>query len=419
MQTAEVRDFFKDPTVIRDPFSYYELVRSHGPVWQEPHHGAFVVTGFEEANEVYRDPWMFSSCNAFGGPFPGLPEPAGDDASDLIERHRADFPSSEMLIAFDPPLHHEHRRLMMRMLTPKRLQENEAFTWRLANEQIEAFAADGRCEFVAQYGQPLAMMVIADLLGVPPADRGELKGRIVARGPAGMLGQKLQGNFLEYLEDRFIDYVEERRREPRGVVLTKMALATFSDGSLPEVVEVARLATFLFSGGQGTAARFLASAMIVLAEQPDLQDLLRGDPDQIPAFIEEILRFDSPVKTNFRMARVTTTLGGVTVPAGSTLMLLLPAADRDPRQFEEPEEFRLGRANGREHIAFGRGPHSCPGAPLVRHEGRITVECMLERLGDIRLSEDHHGLPGRRKFDYTPTYILHGVEALHLEFVGR
>ena len=307
---------------------------------------------------------------------------------------------------------------MMRLLTPKRLHENETFTWSLAREQIEAFAPRGRCEFVGEYAQPLAMLVIADLLGVPSADQVELRHRIVARGPAGTVGQELEGNFLGHLEDIFVGYVEARRREPTDDVMTKMAVGTFSDGSLPEVVEVVRLATFLFSGGQGTAARFLANAMSFLAQQPELQELLRHDHDHIPAFIEEMLRFESPVKTNFRMARVATSLGGVTVPAGSTLMLLLPAADRDGRQFVSPNEFHLTRPNAREHIAFGRGAHSCPGAPLVRHEGRITVQCMLDRLESIRLSEEHHGPPGARRFDYTPTYILRGVEALHLEFTA-
>lgn len=414
---VQIPDFFRDPAIIRDPDAYYELARSQGPVWCEPHHGAFVVTGFEEANEVYRHPHRFSSCNAFGGPFPGLPEePDGDDASDLIERHRARFPSSDSLITFDPPKHHEHRRLMMRLLTPKRLQENEAFTWRIASEQIDSFASRGHCEFVGEYAQPLAMLVIADLLGVPPADQVELRRRIVDRGPAGSVDQQLEGNFLEYLEDFFARYVDERRRAPGDDVLTKMALGTFADGSLPEAIEVVRLATFLFSGGQGTAARFLANAMSLLGQDRHLQDMLRRHPGHIPAFIEEMLRFDSPVKTNFRMARVTTVLGGVTIPAGSTLMLLLPAADRDQRQFDDPGSFRLTRPNAREHMAFGRGAHSCPGAPLVRHEGRITVQCMLERFMDIRLSEEHHGFPGARRFDYTPTYILRGVEALHLEF---
>jgi cytochrome P450 len=415
--SEQVCDFFRDPSVVEDPFAYYERARSEGPVWREPYHGCFVVTGYDEMLEVYRDPGTFSSCNAFGGPFPGLPEePSGDDASALIEQYRHIFPSNESLITFDPPLHTDHRGLMMRLLTPLRLKENEAFTWRLADEQIDSFSSKRSCDFIADYAQPVAMLVIADLLGVPPTDQAELRRRMVAKGPAGAVGQKMEGNFLADLEGYFSAYIEDRRREPRDDVLTRMALGTYSDGSLPEVIEVVRVATILFAGGQGTAARFLGNALLLLAEQPESQDILRRDPAQVPHFVEEMLRFNSPVKTNFRMARVSTRLGGVEVPAGSSVMLLMPAADRDARRFARPSEFRLDRANSQQHVAFGRGIHSCPGAPLVRHEARITIERMLDRLRDIRLSEEHHGPPDARRFDYTPTFILRGVEALHLAF---
>lgn len=420
MSTTQIRDFFRDPEVVVDPRSYYEMASVAGPVWREPYEGVFVVTGLDEAVEIYRDVERFSSCNAFGGPFPPLPEtPEGGDASALIEQFRHIFPSSESLVTFDPPKHHEHRRLMMRLLTPKRLQENEAFTWRLADEQIDAFADHGSCEFISEYAQPLAMLVIADLLGVPPEDQAELRRRIMAHGPAGRVGQAMEGNYLEYLEAFFVRYIEDRRSNPRDDVLTKMASATFTDGSLPDLMDVVRVGTFLFAGGQGTAARFHGNAMLFLAEHPELQSQLRQDPELIPEFVEEMLRFESPVKTNFRMARFDTNVAGVAIPAGSTVMILMPAADRDSRQFADPAAFRLDRRNVREHIAFGRGIHSCPGAPLVRHEARITVQRMLERLRDIHLSEGRHGPAEQRRFEFTPTYILRGVESLHLEFGRR
>lgn len=197
-----------------------------------------------------------------------------------------------------------------------------------------------------------------------------------------------------------------------------MANATFPDGSMPEVVDVVRVATLLFAGGQGTAARFLGNAMKHLAEQPEVQQCLREDPAQVPQFLEEMLRFNSPVKVNFRMARTDTTLAGVDVPAGSTLIMLLGAADRDSGRFGCPADFDLGRSNAREHVAFGRGVHSCPGGPLVRTEGRITVTRMLSRLNDIRISESHHGKAGARRFDFTPSFILRGTETLHLDFTS-
>lgn len=411
-------DFFSDPAVVEDPFSYYDLARAHGPVWREPFHGAFVVTGYDEISSIYRDSDTFSSCNSFGGPFARLPEEGdGRDVSELIEKYRRVLPNGESFITFDPPEHTAHRGLMMRLLTPKRLQENEAFMARLADTQIDGFIGRGSCEFLSEYAQPLALLVIADLLGVPEEDFQAIRAAFVAHGTPGAVGEHSEEvDFLGFLERWFTRYIEDRRRRPGDDVLTRMAEATFPDGSVPEVAEVVRVATLLFAGGQGTAARYLGNAVKYLAEHPETQQALRDDPSLIPHFIEELLRYNSPVKVNFRMARVATSLAGVPIPAGSSLVMLMGAADRDDRRFSCPAEFDLHRANAREHVAFGRGVHSCPGGPLVRAEARLTIERLLARLRDIRISESHHGPDEERRFDYTPSFILRGVEQLHLEF---
>ena len=195
-----------------------------------------------------------------------------------------------------------------------------------------------------------------------------------------------------------------------------MALAKYPDGSTPDVLSVVRSATFLFAAGQETTARLLATALKYLAEYPELQDELRTHRERIPDFIEEALRIESPVKADFRLARRATTIGGVDIPAGTPVMLLNGAANRDPRRFECPAEFKLDRPNTKAHIAFGRGIHSCPGAPLARAEGRISVERILDRMRDIRLSEEHHGPAGDRRFEYEPTWVLRGLRELHIEF---
>ena len=120
--------------------------------------------------------------------------------------------------------------------------------------------------------------------------------------------------------------------------------------------------------------------------------------------------------TDFRLTRRTTEVGGVQVKAGTPLMLLNGAANRDPRRFECPHEFRIDRPNAAAHMAFGRGVHSCPGGPLARSEGRVSLERILARTRDIRLSEEHHGAPGARRFRYEPTWVLRGLTSLHLEF---
>ena len=129
-----------------------------------------------------------------------------------------------------------------------------------------------------------------------------------------------------------------------------------------------------------------------------------------------MLRVESPVKADFRLTRRTTSIGGVEITAGTPVMLLNGAANRDPRHFECPAEFQGDRSNARTHIAFGRGVHSCPGGPLARAEGRVSIERILDRTRNIRLSEEHHGPPGDRTFRYEPTWILRGLSNLHLEF---
>jgi cytochrome P450 len=210
--------------------------------------------------------------------------------------------------------------------------------------------------------------------------------------------------------------VEDRRSNPREDVLTSLATATFPDGSTPEVIDVVRVAANLFAAGQETTVRLFASALQIIAERPDLQQLLRDDASRVPDFVEETLRYESPVKGDFRLAKRPTTVAGIDIPAGTTVMLLNGAANRDPRRFDCPAEFRIDRDNARQHLAFGRGVHSCPGGPLARAEARIGIERLLARMGDIQVSEEHHGPPGSRRWDYAPTYILRGLQNLHLTF---
>ena len=162
--------------------------------------------------------------------------------------------------------------------------------------------------------------------------------------------------------------------------------------------------------------RFLGAALQILGEDPALQDQLRSDRSLIPNFVEETLRLEAPVKGDFRVSRVPLELAGVELAAGSCVMVLNGAANRDPRQFERPDEFDVHRENARHHIAFGHGAHTCPGAPLARAEGVVSINRILDRMGDIRISEQHHGLAGQRRYSYVPTFILRGLTELHLEF---
>lgn len=413
-------DFFTDGSLVEDPYAYFDALRDACPVLKLDHLGVVAVTGHEEAWEVYRDTESFSSCNSVVGPFAAFPVPLeGDDVSDIVAQHRDQLPMHEHMVTMDPPDHTRERALLMRLLTPKRLKDNEEFMWRLADEQLDRALATGKCEFIGAYAQPFAMLVVADLLGVPEEEHQRFRDGFGMSGTVGKVGAGEAGNPSEnplaWLDAYFAAYVEDRRREPRDDVLTQLALATYPDGTTPEVTNVVRTATFLFAAGQETTARLLASALKHIAEHPEVEDELRANRESIPSFLEEVLRVESPVKTDFRLAQRSTTIAGVDIAAGTPVMLLNGAANRDPRRFECPAEFRIGRPNFLAHIAFGRGPHSCPGGPLARAEGRVSLERILDRTRRIRLSEAHHGPAGDRRFHYEPTWILRGLTELHLE----
>jgi cytochrome P450 len=264
------------------------------------------------------------------------------------------------------------------------------------------------------------MLAVADLLGVPEEDHQKFREGFGLLGSVGEVGAGSEGNPgenpLGWLDGWFAEYVEDRRREPREDVLTRLAEATYPDGTTPEVTSVVRTATFLFAAGQETTARLLAAALKHLAEHPELQDELRADNELIPGFLEEVLRVESPVKTDFRLTRRSTSIAGVDIAAGTPVMLLNGAANRDPRRFECPNDLRIDRENAQSHVAFGRGAHSCPGGPLARVEGRVSLSRILARTRNLRLAEEHHGPPGDRRFRYEPTWILRGLTELHLEF---
>ncbi|WP_240760893.1 cytochrome P450 [Mycolicibacterium sp. CR10] len=412
-------DFFTDNRLLHDPYDYLAALREQCPVRREPHHDVVMITGYEEAVAVYNDNVRFSSCTAVTGPFPGFPVPLeGEDISDLIAAHRDELPFNDQLPTLDPPLHTDHRALLSKMITPKRLKENEEFMWCLADRQFDEALAGGGCEFVADFGNPFAMLVIADLLGVPESDHNDFKDQLLtSTGTIGSSdGDAMHHSPLEYLYGKFTDYITERRERPRDDVLTGLAAALFPDGRIPPVNDVVCVAANLFAAGQETTVRLLSTAVMMIAEDSALQAKLRVDRNLIPGFVEEALRVESPIRGDFRLAKVPVDVGGVELPAGTTVMLNNAAANRDPRRFTDPDTFDLARSNARQHIAFGRGPHSCPGAPLARAEAKVSLNRLLDRTSDIWIDEDEHGPPGARHYRYLPTFILRGLTRLHIEF---
>jgi cytochrome P450 family 150 subfamily A5 len=406
-------DLFRDKELPANPYPFYDWIRSHGPVWYYPLWDVWLVTGHEEVIAVYHDQKSWSNCNTVSGPFVKMSVPLeGDDITDIIREHRDELPFSDQLPSFDPPEHTAQRGLLMRLITPKRLKENEAFLWSFADETIDTFVEKGACELLHDYAVPYTLMVIADLLGVPDEDRDAFLEHLATKVRAARMEHKP----LEYLYEQFTRYIEERRANPQNDVMTEMAHARFPDGSLPPVNDVMRIAANLFSAGSETTARLIGMCLRTLGDHPEFQQQLREDTNLVMPFVEEMLRTEAPLKGSFKLSRIPVTLGGIEMPAGTTVFVMTDAASRDPRQFECPNEFRLDRTNGRQHLAFGHGIHTCAGAPLARAETHATIVRFLDRMSDIRISEKHHGPAEERRYEYDPTYMLRGLKELHLEF---
>jgi len=426
-------DFYTDTSLIDDPHSYFDFLRSQGPVTRLPHRNVVAVTGYEETMQVMLDSEHFSSVNAVMGPIPPLPfTPVGDDITDQLEAHRGQIPFSDQVVTEQGKRHLDLRSILSTLFTPRRLKALEESLRDTADSLIDEFVADGRVDLVGQYGGPYATLIISDLLGIPPQGRHKFRAYLGSAVPAKIgASDDVKNNPIYKVGKHIYQYIAQRRmanlppirvvrkllgKNADNDILMELALARYPDGSKPTLVDLTGLGAFLFGAGQDTTNRLLANAFRVIATRPEIQQELRENPERIPDFVEELLRFDGSVKSGGRMCQKTITLGGVEIKAGTTILLSHMAANRDPRRFENPGEFDMDRKRAKEHLAFGRGAHTCIGAPLARREVAISIERLLARMGNIRLSEEHHGPEGSRRFDYEPTYILRAMRTLHLEF---
>ncbi len=416
----EERDYFTDHVILKDPYDYFEALFSKDPIYQPANRDVLFVTGFAEANEILRNSEDFSSSIAVSGaalPLPFTPE--GDDISDQLERHRHEIPGSNLLVAYDAPQHMATRSLLTSLFVPSRLKANETYMRQLAEQMVGEVVARGHCELIQEISAPFVTLVIADLLGVPDDDREAFRAIINAGPPPGNVDAEdnpHSGATLEQLAGYFYKYIVERRAQPRADIMTELATATYPDGSTPELTEIIGLSVFLFAAGQDTSAKLLGNCMRILADSPELQQRLREEPKLVPGFIEEILRLEGSTKVTFRVARRKTVIAGREIPAGQKIVVALAAANRDPRRWASPTEIQLGRKRIQEHLAFSRGAHTCIGAPLARAEVRVLLECFLRSTSAITLSTEKHGAPGSRQFDYESSFIIRGLENLHVEF---
>jgi cytochrome P450 len=420
MGDLDTRDFFTDPRVADDNPGYAAEMRARCPVLREPHHGVFMVTGYDEALEILSTrSASFSSAVSVTGPIPPLPfTPHGDDIREQVRENRPNMPWTEHLATMDGTEHAANRALLQQLLTHSRLKANEEFVSGLVVRLVDGLIDKGGCEITEDFAHALSTLVIADLLGVPEEEHADLI-NLIGLPPTQMGGDaehKVQADPLVWLHDRFRGYLLDRQANPRGDMMSELVHSTYKDGSRPTIERLTRLACFLFGAGQDTSARLVAFSFRVLGDFPEIQAQLRADPDCIPQFIEEVLRMETPVKTLSRLAIEPTEVGGVAVPTGSVVTINIGGANRDPKRFPDPDRFDFARQNVRDNISFSRGAHACIGAPLARMEVRVALEQFLKRTSDIRISEAHHGPRGARRYAFEPTYLLCGLQGLHVKW---
>ncbi len=419
-QALNEKDYFTDLSVLLDPYAYFEAMREQGPVCPLPNHeGALVITGFAEAIEVLRNHKDFSSLNStVGAGFPLPFKPEGNDITALMEANRDKYMGGDLLVALDGEKHSALRSVMNRLLTPTRLKANQEFMVEYAEQLVQEAVAKGGCELVNEIATPFVTLVIADLLGVPAEDREKFREVIDNAPPPGNMNNEempTEMSVLVFLGTFFYEYLVDRKENPREDVLSQLAHAKYPDGSDADLLDMVKMATFMFAAGQDTSAKLLGNAMRYIVDVPGLQEQLRADYSLLTPFLEEVLRLEGSTKITSRLACRDTKIGDIDVPAGTQVLISLAAANRDPRRWENPNQFQLHRPRIMEHLAFGRGVHTCAGAPLARAEVKVILERFFENTSHIDLNPEKHGTAGNRKLEFEPSFIIRGLANLQVD----
>lgn len=420
MQALIERDYFSDHDVLKDPYAFFNAIREQGPIYQPPGKDYYIVTGFEEALEVLRDHDAFSAIIGLQGASAPLPfTPQGADITSQIEAHRKEFAGGDQVVNLDDNPHTKLRAFINTLFVPSRLKASEEFIEVYCNDMVGGAVADGGVELIGKIATPFVTMVVADLLGVPVADR-QIFMDAIARGPVpGALdGTDPMSGGAEHpfavMGTYFYGYLADRRANPQQDILTEFAHAKYNDGTTPELYDLVQLGMFMFGAGQDTSAKLLGNAMKYLVGDQDLQSRLRADPKLISAFLEEVLRIEGSTKQTARLARKDTKIGDVEILAGTKILVALSAANRDPKRWDNPNELVLGRKKVIEHVGFGRGKHVCAGAPLARVEVRVIMEKFLEMTSKIELDLGKHP-NGIADLNYEPSFIIRGLDKMHIK----
>jgi hypothetical protein len=375
---------FVDPVeLIADPYSVYARLREAGPVHRIAGTDglpAWLVTRYDDVRQALADPRLsLDKRNAAPGGYRGLALPPALDAN---------------LLNMDPPDHTRIRRLVSRAFTPRHIEQLRKPIRRTADQLLDAIAPHGRADLISSYAAPLPITVICDLLGVPPADRLDFRvwtDALVAPDPAQpSRAKEAVGSMLAF----FTHLIAGKRTSPADDLLSALIAVRDEEDRLNED-ELMSLAFLVLFAGYENTVHLIGNATLALLSHPDQLAALRADPSLLNGAVEELARYDGPAPLAIRRFTVEDiTIGGVTIPAGETVLLSLAAAHRDPRRFTDPEQLDIRRdATG--HLALGHGIHYCLGAPLARMETETALAALLDRFPRLALDIPPDGLRWR------------------------
>ena len=374
---------------IQNPHSLYEQMHQVGHVHRIGESDFYAVSSWDAVNEAV------ARCGDFSSNLTAtmMYQPGGTVAAFEVGVLGGEI---QALATADEPAHSVHRKALLPQLAAKRIRSFEPFIADTAAHIWNVNARSGGIEWMGTMANRLPMMIVGRIIGVPDDDIDKLtrwgySATQVVEGlvthdrmeAAGVAVMELSG----YITEQF----QRAATDPQDNLLGDLATACAS-GELGDIAALAMMITLFSAGGESTAS-LIGSAAWILTTHPDVQQQVRNQPELLGAFLEEVLRYEPPFRGHYRHVVNDTKLCGVELPAGSRLLLLWGAANRDPSHFDDPGQFRLDRPAGKSHITFGKGTHFCVGAALARLEAKIVLGQLLERTSKIEAAETGRWLP--------------------------